>query len=569
MGGMVENKGKKLRMRFTPNTIEHLGVRMYSRLPPVISELIANAHDADAAEVRISLRDSEEKEIIIADNGHGMLFDEINQKFLVIGRNRRDEDETDISPGGRKVIGKKGLGKLSFFGIAHEIEITTVKVGRKNSFVMNWNDIMNAGNGEGGFEDYEPRLLVQDEETQENDGTSVTLRKIQRVTDFDAEKLADSISKYFTVQDGFAIKVSHNDGDWINISNERRYTATPAEIEWRVPKEVQFPKDCEYAEHISGHLLATEKPISPSTEMRGITLLSRGKLVNLPEYFSDHTSSHFFNYLTGWLEVDFIDDLDEDVISTDRQKLNWDHPEMKKLRVCLQGMLRWLERDWREKRNKKRQDKLNEDAEKKSGVTIEEWQKNVPEKIRKHLTPILEKVIGDSEFLSEDMVSTIKHLKHVLPPYTYYHYRSLHPTLSKAVFEYYKNKDYYGAVFEGVKKYMREVEKISGSNLSEHVLLENVFSDADKKPNDKRPKLSVLEKFKRPDGSQFNKKTMDSIKDGHRKLVIAMWEAFRNPLSHEQATDLRDSGLYTEQDCLDALSLLSHLFRRLDDAESV
>ena len=33
------------------------------------------------------------------------------------------------------------------------------------------------------------------------------------------------------------------------------------------------------------------------------------------------------------------------------------------------------------------------------------------------------------------------------------------------------------------------------------------------------------------------------------------------------AEDLQESGLYTEQDCLDALGLLSHLFRRLDNSE--
>ena len=47
----------KLKMTFTPNTIEHLGVRMYSTLPPVVAELIANSYDADASEVHIQLDD--------------------------------------------------------------------------------------------------------------------------------------------------------------------------------------------------------------------------------------------------------------------------------------------------------------------------------------------------------------------------------------------------------------------------------------------------------------------------------------------------------------------------------
>ena len=559
---MAKNNGKKLRMRFTPNTIEHLGVRMYSRLPPVVSELIANAYDADATEVKVSLRDSREKEIVVSDDGHGMSFDEINQHFLMIGRNRRIENSTEKSPGGRKVIGKKGLGKLSFFGIAHEIEIMTVKDGRKNTFVMDWDTIMDMGDDGGSVQNYEPEIRVLDEETSDENGTVVTLRKIQRITDFDAGALADSISKHFIVQPNFSIRVSHNGGEWVDIDNKRRYSATPAEIEWRVPQDVRFPKDCKYTRQITGHLLTTEKPISPSTEMRGITLFSRKKLVNLPEYFSDKTSSHFYTYLTGWLEVDFIDDLSEDVISTDRQKLNWDHPDMKELRACLQGMLQLLDRDWRKKRKAEREKRLNEDAQKKAGITIKEWQETIPDEIKTYLTPVMEKILSDSELPGDEMTGAVVNLKKILPSYTYYHYRHLHPTLNEVVFDYYKSQDYYGAVFEGVKRYVREVQRKINSDLTDSPLLENTFSD-------KTPKLSAVKKFKRPNGSDFEKETVDNISKGHRKLVLAMWEAFRSPISHETVEDLRKSGLYTEQDCLDALSLLSHLFRRLDDAEEV
>ncbi len=40
----------------------------------------------------------------------------------------------------------------------------------------------------------------------------------------------------------------------------------------------------------------------------------------------------------------------------------------------------------------------------------------------------------------------------------------------------------------------------------------------------------------------------------------------RNPVSHEEIKDLRDSDLFSEKDCLDGLSLLSHLMKRLENA---
>jgi len=76
----------------------------------------------------------------------------------------------------------------------------------------------------------------------------------------------------------------------------------------------------------------------------------------------------------------------------------------------------------------------------------------------------------------------------------------------------------------------------------------------------------VTDKFKRLDGNDFDVRTVKNIKEGHRALCFAMWQAFRCPISHESVDDLRESGLYTEQDCLDALSLLSHLFYRLDNS---
>jgi len=46
---------EKLIMTFEANTIKHLGVKMYSNMPPALAELIANAYDACATQVHINL----------------------------------------------------------------------------------------------------------------------------------------------------------------------------------------------------------------------------------------------------------------------------------------------------------------------------------------------------------------------------------------------------------------------------------------------------------------------------------------------------------------------------------
>ena len=73
-------------MRFDPQTIKHLGIRMYSRLAPALAEIISNAYDADATNVVITLNEKNgtPQKIQVEDDGVGISHDEINNKFLVI-----------------------------------------------------------------------------------------------------------------------------------------------------------------------------------------------------------------------------------------------------------------------------------------------------------------------------------------------------------------------------------------------------------------------------------------------------------------------------------------------------
>lgn len=46
---------EKLEMQVQMTVIDNLGIKMYSNIVPVISELVANAYDADATLVEIEL----------------------------------------------------------------------------------------------------------------------------------------------------------------------------------------------------------------------------------------------------------------------------------------------------------------------------------------------------------------------------------------------------------------------------------------------------------------------------------------------------------------------------------
>jgi uncharacterized protein (TIGR02391 family) len=544
---------KQLKMSFDPATIEHLGVRMYSKLPNAIAELIANAYDADATGVKIKLYDKANKRIEVEDNGIGMTFDEINDFFLRIGRNKRKEGQTTSPSGKRKVTGKKGLGKLSFFGIGNTIKVETIKKysGQKIVFLLDWEELLATSE-----KDYRPQFHM-DKCSKHLQGTKIKLTNLQRKTEFDEMELAVSLSKLFNLFDRtFRVYISRNDGRQIIVDEKLKYENIETEFEWAYLSLIKnFDINYEMKKKISGKVIASPKPLKPG--LRGITLFANGRLVNAPEFFGISESSHGYSYFTGWFEVDFVDDWPEDVISTHRQSLNWDIPKTEALREYLRRLMSHLERVWREKRKEQRENNLS----KKTHINIIDWMNSLPKDIRSNLEPVVHTIDEKSELSTEELSHTVQKLHSLIPEYPHYHWRHIHEDIQKVSKNYYINKDYYTAFLEALKRYVAEVRSRSGSkNGSDRNMMGEVFSNR---------KLSVTKKYKKTDGNNFSHETIKNIEEGQQYLSEGIVMGGRHPLAHEEHIELNTTGLFSEKDCLDFLSLLSHLFKRLEDSEKI
>ena len=269
-----------LSLKFDPKTIEHLGVKMYSTLPPALAELISNSYDADAGEVSIEFLEQNGTPISITihDNGTGMSQSDIQEKFLVIGRDRRAADgDKPSSQYARLPTGKKGLGKLALFGLAKEITVDTVKDGLRNRFRLDWDDLLASSDV------YNPKVEIVDQQTERAKGTIIQLSDLKRKSPFDLEALADSLSRIFIVDNKFQIELNDGRDKVVVVSNERRYSNIEQQFTWDQSNLVR--EDHAYFGKIEVHLITAVTPIPPSSGLRGIALFSRGKLVNAPEYF--------------------------------------------------------------------------------------------------------------------------------------------------------------------------------------------------------------------------------------------------------------------------------------------
>ena len=219
-------------------------------------------------------------------------------------------------------------------------------------------------------------------------GTIITLTNIKRQSAFSEKDIANSISRFFILDQDFKVTVKCNERRRITVKNEMRFDLLDPEFEWKIPNDLELrkPEQFSYLKEfkIKGQIITSKEPIPPGINARGITLFSRKKLVQVPYCFSESISSHFFSYLSGWLEVDFIDDLPEDVISTHRQSLNWEHIATRELHSQLQKCISHIQSEWRTKRTKDKKKKLTE------GIPVE-WLNSMSKEMRKEIENLLQK----------------------------------------------------------------------------------------------------------------------------------------------------------------------------------
>lgn len=149
-----------------------IGRRLYSQSLELIRELVNNAYDADAAEVRITIR---EDEIEVADNGSGMDLAGLEQYFNI---GSQEKLYRDISPKfHRQRIGQFGIGKFAGLSAADRFEIWT-KRGDFSARV-----VFDRKNWEEGGEDWTLPLEIFSAHPGRPDGTRVVLSQVTKQLD--------------------------------------------------------------------------------------------------------------------------------------------------------------------------------------------------------------------------------------------------------------------------------------------------------------------------------------------------------------------------------------------------
>lgn len=124
----THNTEDAIYFNFSYAALKLLGKNLYSSAANAISELVANSIDAKAPEVYvyIDMSDKEHSTIEILDNGSGMSYSDLADKYVWIGRNKRtDKELLDVER--ETAMGRKGIGKLAALYLSNQYHILTKK----------------------------------------------------------------------------------------------------------------------------------------------------------------------------------------------------------------------------------------------------------------------------------------------------------------------------------------------------------------------------------------------------------------------------------------------------------
>ncbi len=129
---MGKKNHKSIRFNFDVSAYRLLGRELITDRITALFELVKNAYDANAENVTVEFQNinplTKQSKIIIQDDGLGMKFSDIKNKWMVIGTSSKRREKLSPAPHKRKVSGKKGVGRFAVDKLGESLILKTKKV---------------------------------------------------------------------------------------------------------------------------------------------------------------------------------------------------------------------------------------------------------------------------------------------------------------------------------------------------------------------------------------------------------------------------------------------------------
>src|ERR1017187_3402232 len=348
----------KFTMPFEPTTIDHLGLRLYSTLPPVIGEFVSNARDAESRKAEVTLpvgAITSQSEVIIRDYGHGLTAQELQDEFLPIGRPRRGLKSKNVWSKNRKVrvTGRKGLGKLSAFGVAVVMEVRSFKDRQAICLRLDYDAIQKWPATHPGMP-YEPEVVKKRSgPTGEPNGVEIRLKQLHRSRGINADDVRKGLARRLSfIGSRFQVYVNTQA---IKPGDRVQRSQCPKDYSWDVS---DLPGSGKVGDKmkVTGWVgfLAESSQIN-----RGVDIFAHEKAVELGSFFNLATTHAQYAraHLVGEIHANFLDEKN-DQISTARNSVVWESDEGQALQGWGQKGLVWAFDHWLDLPKKEKETQL-------------------------------------------------------------------------------------------------------------------------------------------------------------------------------------------------------------------
>lgn len=350
----------ELRFSVENNAVRHLGRKLYSTIPPALAELVANAYDGYAEHCHIYF---DKNCYIIADDGIGMSFDQLNNQYTSIGQ----EKKKTTTPSGmsfRPPMGKKGIGKLAAFSLGDEYTVytKTAENSKWTHFSLYYKDMLRTENQK----DYSVSVDYLSSLPENvckivnpDHGFIVKIDQLRKIPSNNRDYLQRQLSRRFYLHSSdikFDITIN---GDPVALTGQYLYDKTVCanyvgyrqnEIKEKFDKTYSDEYFIQYRptvqsqinqqtidelvdkHHVRGWIGAMNKPrTKDNLELGAIVVYINGKIAD-EDFLKNSNDSQIGNqYILGEIFADYLNQWDDEPITSSRQGLDETDEQVRKL----------------------------------------------------------------------------------------------------------------------------------------------------------------------------------------------------------------------------------------------
>lgn len=408
------------------NVLNHLGLGLYSSTPAVLTEIIANAYDAEATEVIIDMNQSQNT-ITITDNGHGMTSEDLQNKFLNVGYARRNHSEFTLNKK-RRVMGRKGIGKLAMFSLANIVKISTKQEGASAIGIsVNVEELKKTIDNK---KDYQLNHLTPSDRLKDSKGTVIELSELNKsIISATESNLKQRLARRFSVISNnndlpFNIQINnqsvtiadrgfHNDVQFFwslggNESDENLILCRNIESDKESKdKRIQCLEKIIAGNpemELRGYIASVTKPRQLKVQdanINQISIFANGRVFQEDVLPILSNSDHFNSYLVGEMHADFLDQDDTDRATASREAIKQNDPKYMALLSHLRSQMQKVANSWDEWRKALGYENLPD-----KNPFVEKWLNSLPDKRDRKSAERLIMSVYNNQFSPDDQANS-------------------------------------------------------------------------------------------------------------------------------------------------------------------